>query len=1083
MGNLKYQIEKPEKTDKLEAKSHENIANSVYKVIKEDNDVNVVGIEGELGSGKSTVVSFVKGKAENDDTTVIEFDVERYQHGATKKALIETIYDEVEKKLISIKRDISVIRKAKNIALGNHFEYTSKVDSNISIWIVWFAITLLIAVRHVKDALVGVGHFLGASFQELFGEASKSYEIDPWAVTALILLMIPFYIIICAEKKWKIFIFFGPKPPSSGDIFKRNSSDKITETIEINKEVGAYELEQALETFTDQLPESYELILVIDNLDRVSDVKLREVWSDIEVFTSIGSKNIRLLIPFSQSHISQALSCNMSEGREFISKRIPIIFRVAPILNSDWRGYLFSILKESIGDFEDKEFRLVTKIIDLWSPSFTTQVTPRLLKSLVNNVVSAKRTRGNDVSTVIIFYYQIAVQTVGISLDVLLKDIEHLESKGEQNNVKKTNKWINKLIPYNSWAKQLVTLHFQAPYELAESELLARPLTTALLSNAPETILEKSEVFGYDNVLTELIEENGTESIILIAAKIVNDGLTEYQEWLDKWLPIINSLIKTDLIEIDDVEQLSKAYETLQDVGHVMNHEALAREYERLNPKNDEELLDNDLPHDILFPLHQLGRVINKTPEIIRDFSPALFVRALWKGRNEFDSWKITSKFMTEDFAIGVLNEYEDIDDVPTDILEHIIAKSRVGWFSTTRPYENNTNSIVPVESVNLQPSKVILNLFYNCWYTNNYASWFVQNYNSVTNDQAKPMWLAQSFAQMLKHNDFGQISTLKSYLDQLENNSNFTQELSSVLSVSVSLSDILNAVEMKQTNDIISPAVKSLIQKNRVQRLSLAETLNKYEVLKSVGASPKEINTVISRWRKGSNFKSIEGLNVSFVHDVFTNKEMSIWRGEIIDMFSPQRADSEQWLEWLTEFPESLKTILEVFYVGNGKPFISCSKLVEAIKEYFSPANSETGEFEELNKTIHLVWKVLGSNSKGGIKRVLNKRILETSCPIELQQLIIKVFAPIRGVSLESPELNQQQILMLFENLNVDAELALWFDEQTYNFDKWEENNVEAYFLTLQNYHEQGYKFKNLIEEPTIKKLAEKRSEVEELE
>ncbi|MEY8864806.1 P-loop NTPase fold protein [Enterobacter asburiae] len=53
-------------------------------------DVNIIGLEGELGSGKSTILKFLQKKLK-DDFTFINFDAERYHHGSTKKALIDVI--------------------------------------------------------------------------------------------------------------------------------------------------------------------------------------------------------------------------------------------------------------------------------------------------------------------------------------------------------------------------------------------------------------------------------------------------------------------------------------------------------------------------------------------------------------------------------------------------------------------------------------------------------------------------------------------------------------------------------------------------------------------------------------------------------------------------------------------------------------------------------------------------------------------------------------------------------------------------------------------------------------------------------
>ena len=96
-----------------------------------------------------------------------------------------------------------------------------------------------------------------------------------------------------------------------------------------------------------RIPDEKRFILVLDNLDRVTKEKLREVWSDIEVFTSIAQTKIQLLIPYSITHVASSLSSDETEGMEFISKRIPISFRVAPILSADWKSSCSDMITET----------------------------------------------------------------------------------------------------------------------------------------------------------------------------------------------------------------------------------------------------------------------------------------------------------------------------------------------------------------------------------------------------------------------------------------------------------------------------------------------------------------------------------------------------------------------------------------------------------------------------------------------------------------------------------------------------------------------------------------------------------------
>ncbi|WP_407224062.1 P-loop NTPase fold protein [Enterobacter hormaechei] len=111
---LRLQTESPADQDMFRGSSHEKVAENVAQIIRTP-DVNIIGLEGELGSGKSTILKFLQKKLK-DDFTFINFDAERYHHGSTKKALIDVIHHGVS---LQCPGSRDVLDKYKNLALGN----------------------------------------------------------------------------------------------------------------------------------------------------------------------------------------------------------------------------------------------------------------------------------------------------------------------------------------------------------------------------------------------------------------------------------------------------------------------------------------------------------------------------------------------------------------------------------------------------------------------------------------------------------------------------------------------------------------------------------------------------------------------------------------------------------------------------------------------------------------------------------------------------------------------------------------------------------------------------------------------------
>ena len=56
---LRLQTESPADRDMFRGSSHEKVAENVAQIIRTP-DVNIIGLEGELGSGKSTILKFLQ---------------------------------------------------------------------------------------------------------------------------------------------------------------------------------------------------------------------------------------------------------------------------------------------------------------------------------------------------------------------------------------------------------------------------------------------------------------------------------------------------------------------------------------------------------------------------------------------------------------------------------------------------------------------------------------------------------------------------------------------------------------------------------------------------------------------------------------------------------------------------------------------------------------------------------------------------------------------------------------------------------------------------------------------------------------
>lgn len=1075
MTDYKYLIEKPSKEDLFDGGSHSRISSSVYKTLNDDNGVNVVGIEGPLGSGKSSVVEIIKEQSADSDYEFIEFDVERFQHGATKRALIETIYDGIKSKV----KKHQNIKKAKDVALGNHFEYTSNVNSNISIWIVLFVFLLLASSRVIPDALAGISSFLEYMFKLCTKDNVDNYTINTFAIISTFIALSPIYIIICSRLGLNTLIFWA-RPPSLGNIFKRNSIDKITETIEINKEVGAYELQQALQIFTDEIPNDVKFILVVDNLDRVTDEKLREVWSDIEVFSSIADKKIQLLIPFSKRHVAKALSntrkngdnTDVLEGLEFITKRIPVTFRVSPIVSADWKKQFEVMLSDSSIDLKESDIQKIVKLISIWSDTSTQQITPRYLKKLINSVVSILLTNDNPVSVVNSFFYQLAVQENLVLIDaILIEEMATLEAPDIiTSKVNKSLKLLSKTMDFNDRAKELISIHFQTTYDIAESELLLNPLLKALENCDFTPFVEKQDIYGYNKIFKEILNENSTESITEIIYGIKKEDNKNCIKWLNEWLPSIQIAIKDDNNTIEDIMKLVEIYLQLKELGINLNLNILEKEYSSRDLSVD-KILNNKPEYEFIVELHSLSKFLNKTPEIVKHKNAKLFVNYLWPYSSELKHWKIASTKFNEETTKDILKIITSSESPDYNLLSLISSSYEISWSQQEDKLSYYIQALTSIADITTITNIIDINIHCSFWYEDLSHDYYQILNQFDENNDLKTKWVAQAFANMIYNSQF---TYLKRFTDALDDETLksefFLSHLTNYLAISCEMDNLITALENNQIEIILQSAIKRLINDERIDSLDIQEVIKKYSTFQKIQMSDTELLNWLHAWEEYDQIShdNIANINNDFTTAIFNTETK--WKNKFIKIINNTNISEGFWLEQIKKPSSNIKTIIEKLapYSLNA-----CANLTSAIKNLFTDRNKQFLSTFTNTEWISSLLIVLPERSKGGviatINKVLNERHVSSACQISIIENFGNNVRFYKHNDIES----QTHCITLFEQIN-NQKTANWFDNIEYDFSEWDSSELNTFVHYLMQHNDKGLTFTTLNKNDTIRTIKE---------
>lgn len=507
MPVINFHSEKPAEQDLFPGGSHEKVASAMQAYITTPNASKVIGLDGEFGSGKSSILEMLgnKLKAEDGNYRVWFFDCEQNYQGSIKSNFIELFTDQLLKDTRSGSKEANALIRSRDLALGREFEYSKKTTSNVSAW----ALLLLASL-----------FFSSSSFKEIFKLAQPTAEV---ATTLLIAnwaaLISPGIVLFLAwvcnhgrdiggGKKWSLL-----------SLFKGSSHDYINEKIEVSKEVTPLDLKR---TLIEQLKllTKQRYVVILDNLDRLPKESLRSVWSDLEIFTSVASaENLTVVVPFCSNKVAAYLGADADrkyDSRDFIAKKFPVVFRAPPVITSGWKDGFRQMWNHTFAQAEASTAEHCAQLLHRHSPMANGLVTPRLQKKFINDIATTSLVVGDHISLVCVAahlllcrYNEFPVEEIlrndGVSVDY--KVLVKLDDAAV-NKVAETNALLNTVVGQDmnaGWQIQILQVHFLTTSEIAIAELLDEPLRQAIEGADEDKLYSLTSLFGFTDAFKRLL--------------------------------------------------------------------------------------------------------------------------------------------------------------------------------------------------------------------------------------------------------------------------------------------------------------------------------------------------------------------------------------------------------------------------------------------------------------------------------------------------------------------------------------------------------------------------------------------------
>ena len=373
--------------DLFEGKSHDSISQNIANVL-DKGSVKIVGLDGGWGSGKSNMVSLIKQKLNSNSSNKYHFyvyDAWGYQTDFQRRSILEnlTSYLVDDAKIINHKkwngRLLQLLSRKRSVG--------SKITKELS------AISKVAAILAI---LLPIFVLLDSCIDSTIG------KVIYWLIIFILSIYAVYHLQVRNMKKYG-------QPTNFANVI----GELFFSYLDFTSEKGSNNIEASMkyETIYDEEPSSrdfrnwisdidkdidgHKLVIVFDNMDRLPQNSIQELWAAIHTFFAEQTyENIRVIVPFDRSHIKGAFSSMSATNNDksnyfsddYINKTFNVIYRVSPPVMSDWKAYFAMQWKEAFG----LELEANSRVIQIYD-HLSERQTPRDIISFINEFVSIKQ--------------------------------------------------------------------------------------------------------------------------------------------------------------------------------------------------------------------------------------------------------------------------------------------------------------------------------------------------------------------------------------------------------------------------------------------------------------------------------------------------------------------------------------------------------------------------------------------------------------------------------------------------------------------------------------------------------------------
>lgn len=516
---------------------HERVAKAIYELIEDEKEGGkAIALSGGFGSGKSTVIDFLKRKFQENkkkdktDTQIFVFDAWEHQGNPLRRAFLE--------KYINFLRDDEVKWASKKeweeeleLVTKNREEIETTSEPKITTLGGWFALSLLLLPLGLASVRLGI--------------------VDPsvmWLIyTGFILLLLPTIILIGIYVCWRpfrpkhwaelkeeykledfkfwdkslfkhigYFLYHHRPDHHKKSIFNfviKKSTEDVETTSLKSPDPTTIEFQKLFGKITKRVlsDKNRRIIIVVDNIDRLTTESSINAWTTLQTFFKNDDKNLEwnkqfwMIAPFDLQelknlwggldHLTNSESSGTSDKtsdyvKAFLDKTFQVLFRVPQPVLSDWKEYFIKQMAIAFPKLKDQKiFNNVATLYQLKGIKDGNSPTPREIKQFINRLGAQYRIWHGEINLPALAYYEL----------VAVAEHQVIVKKLQKNEL--VDPTFKSVIGENKLNSKLAAIHFNCEITKANQVLFGDEVTSALQEGSAENLKDYFETEGFKDVL------------------------------------------------------------------------------------------------------------------------------------------------------------------------------------------------------------------------------------------------------------------------------------------------------------------------------------------------------------------------------------------------------------------------------------------------------------------------------------------------------------------------------------------------------------------------------------------------------